>query len=300
MTNIKTYLNDLLAAPVGFSAVPSELRTNPEFIKALLCRPFDAYIEFEKPLQEKAVKSIFSCLSVFNYVPQTIQNDLGLIKDCIPLCSGYLYRYLQTSVKNDAALFLMAARHASKAYVWQMANEYLTKKGLSHYQLFDAGSFNAFLETQSLLAPEDDEKTLPFMANKSVVLEALEYQPQLFTRLNSILKNDVEVARAAVSRFYVMYKDAGSAAKDDADLAIEYVISEASYYQDSDEFLGIYWEEISARLRNSKDFYLRLLHQCKKAIAENAVKGSIANVLLKDILNLAPEAIANNTELKIK
>ncbi len=271
-----------------FLLIPNAIQSDPKFIKTLLCRPFNEYIAYHESETEWAVKSLFSYLEVFKYVPQTIQNDLGLIKDCIPHCSGYLYRYLQTSVKNDAALFLMAARHASKAYVWQMANEYLTQKGLSHYQLFDAGSFNAFLETQSLLAPEDDEKTLPFMANKSVVLEALEYQPQLFSRLNSILKNDVEVARAAVSRFYVMYKDAGSAAKDDADLAIEYVISEASYYHDSDEFLGVYYDEISVRLRNSKDFHQQLLQSCSDAIAEKRIFGRIVNNLLRDVKRLAP------------
>jgi hypothetical protein len=159
-------------------------------------------------------------------------------------------------------------------------------KELSHYELFDAGSFNAFLETQSLLAPEDDENTLPFMANKSVVLEALEYQPQLFSRLNSSLKNDVEVARAAVSRFYVMFKDAGNAAKDDAGVVIAYIISEAVYHQDSDEFFGFYWNEISLQMRNSKNFRQQLLQSCSDAIAEKRICGRIASNLLSDIQRL--------------
>jgi hypothetical protein len=270
----------------NFLLIPTAIQSDPEFIKALLCRPFNEYIAYHESEPEWVVKSLFSCLEVFNYVPQTIQNDLGLIKECIPHCSGYLYRYLQTAVKNDAALFLMAARHASKAYVWQMANEYLTQKGLSHYQLFDAGSFNAFLETQSLLAPADNVRTLPFLANKSVVLEALEYQPQLFGRLNANLKNDVEVAHAAVSRFYAMFKHAGNAAKNDAGVAIEYVISEASYYHDSDEFLGVYWDEISLQLRNSNNFRQQLLQSCSDAIAEKRICGRIAGNLLSDIQRL--------------
>jgi hypothetical protein len=105
---------ELLKNPEGFLAIPTVIQSDPDFIKALLCRPFNEYIAYHESEPEWVVKSLFSCLEVFEYAPQTIQNDLGLIQECIPLCSGYLYRYLQTSVKNDAALFLMAARHASK------------------------------------------------------------------------------------------------------------------------------------------------------------------------------------------
>ncbi len=296
--NIANHRQLLVENPANFNKLPTAQQSNPDFIKTLLCRTFNEYIEYEKPSSKWAVRSLFGCLEFFKYTPPAIQNNTELIQKCIPRCSGYLYRYLSPAVKNNPDLFIFAAKYASSKHIWKLANRYLAKNNLSHHQLFDYGTFSQFIEVQSILAPDDSEKTLPFLAEKSVVLKAIPHQPQLFSRLNKTLQNNPAVARAAIKRSHLMFNCAGIAVKDNAAAVIDYVIAEAQYYHDSDDFVGFYWDQISARLRNSKRFYLQLLKKCSSAIEKKQVRGLISRNLLSNLIQLAPQSIAADPQVQ--
>jgi hypothetical protein len=286
---IEKWIELISENPQELKNAPLNIRNEKSVVKAAICRPFDQLIE----INHDGITSFFKTLSVFEFVGPELRNNIEYIKELIPICSGYLFKYLDQNLRNNSELFLFALEYASKKYIKEMAEKSIDES--SHFnnfwEIIPRPEFECQLEHSCILNDSDSDLSLSFLSDKNTLLQAFEYQPIIYSHLNDSLKLDREIALKAVALYYGNFPFAPKELKGDLEFVITYLKNDAdgeSFY--SRNFDPIFWYEIDEKLIESKSLYLSMIHEIKfmdlkDLIITNAPKHIQNDVFILEYLN---------------
>ncbi len=290
---IEKWIELISKNPQELKNAPLNIRNEKSVVKASICRPFDQLIE----INHDGITSFFKSLSVFEFVGPELRNDIEFIKELIPICSGYLFKYLDQNLRNNSELFLFALEYASKEYIKEMAEKSIDESSRFNElrEIIPLPEFEFQLEHSSILNDSDSDLSLSFLSDKNTLLKALDYQPIIYYHLNDALKRDREIALKAVAMYYGNFPFAPKELKGDLEFVITYLKNDA--YGErcySRNFKPVFWDEIDEKLIESKSLYLSMIHEIKfmdlkDLIITKAPKDIQNDVFINEYLNSKPK-----------
>lgn len=265
MEGIDTWIEKVTDNPNNFKKAPENYRAKKELIKVSICRPFIDYITYDS--DKWHVKDMFKILELIKETP--LRSDYDLIRELIPVTSGYLYKHLDNDLKKKEELFLYALEHATPDYVLKMAQSYLDSNVdleeisdlVCEYDLY------SWLEDSSILNHLDSALNLPFLMDKDVVSKAIKIQPSIFLNIPGELKNDHDIASLAIRGNSYLIDELSDELCDNLEIAIAYtqkIIEDFPGQKDEDAWHHCCvdrWDMISERLKNSKELYRSILER---------------------------------------
>jgi hypothetical protein len=259
--SIQQWIEIISENPKELKNAPLDIRNNKSVVKAALCQPFKEFVENNS---HSEVASFDKSLSVFEFAGPNLRNDIEYIKELMPICSGYLFKYLDQDLRANSDLFLFALKYASKEYMIELAEKSVDESSVFNdfWEIIPRPQFEFDLEHKTILNNTDDSSSLEFLNDKRTILTAIDYQPIIYFRIGEELKQDYEIAFKAVSLYYGNFPLIPLNLKGDLEIVITYLVNEAKESVNyTRNFQPIFWDQIDQALKQCKDLYLRMIHE---------------------------------------
>jgi len=257
------WIEIVIENPEELKTAPDHIKEDKRVVKATLCRPFDEYIKFDF---EGDFVTIFEFFEIFQFVGPNLRKNEDFIKELFPLCSGYLFKYLDPDMRNSKQLYLTALKYSSKDYIFKLAQNFIKESEIYSdlNSILDPVAFESFLLNGMILLETDNDETMSFLSEKETILFALEYQPLTYKLINQTLKLDNDIALKAIECFDTNFYYIPNDLRGNLEIVIAYLKSavktEITY---SRIFEPTFWDSIDFELRNQSDLYIEMINQIK-------------------------------------
>jgi hypothetical protein len=279
---IKDWLEKVQLDPFKLKSAPHAIRENKSVVKASLCRSFKDYISFS--LDGWHVDGLFEKLAIFESVGYNLRRDKLFLREIIPLCSGFIFKYLDDDFRTDKNLFLFCLQHATEDYIYQMLNEYLEENEEEDLDFVNFDSFDYALINCELIKDTDNENNLAFLAEKNFMEKALILVPSLYSEVSESLKADKQITLIAVQGSQWNFCAIPTSLSNDIDIVMAYLDGEAGNLH----FDPLYWDEIGDVLKNDINFYKEMINKWGfknlKYIFKRAPEHILQDELIKEYL----------------
>ena len=196
MSEKANYIEKLKEKLELLKTLPKEYLADKDIIRAALVRKWYEYID---NYDFQWVNS-FEILELFKYADATLRYNKDFVTELIASCSGYLFEFLPSALRNDEKIFFFALKHSGFEYVYErLLEDAVTDDDEEWSRDYIEGiEFIIYSNiTNNKTITKYAGETL--LNNKSVVLKILEFDPTDFVFFSDTLKDDYDVAMAAVS-----------------------------------------------------------------------------------------------------
>lgn len=284
------HIEDLKKDPYSLKKIPKEYLTDKEIIKAALVRPWNDY-EFN-----------FAVLELFKEADKSLRYDVNFVKELMKSCTGYLFEYLPSALRDDEEILFFALQHSGFDYVYEIIKAQEDPDDEEFYENYlDDISYEleCYVSNQMTIMKYAGKNILN---NKEVVLKTLEFEEYGFSNFGDALKDDKEVALDAVNQDATNYTLISDRLKDDEEIALAAAEGNGEFLEGfydikiTWDYLNTYFfTYLSDRLKHDKLFLIKLIQDSYGA--ENIIK--YIPVELKDDRDIVALVITkDNTLLK--
>ena len=196
MSEKANYIEKLKEKPELLKTLPKEYLADKDIIRAALVRKWYDYID---NIDFQWVNS-FKMLELFKYADATLRYNKDFVKELIVSCSGYLFEFLPSALRNDEKILFFALKHSGFEYVYERLLEDAVPDDDEEWSrdYIEGIEYLIFLNiTDNKTITKHAGETL--LNNKAIALKILEIDPTDFVFFSDTLKDDYDVAMAAVS-----------------------------------------------------------------------------------------------------
>ena len=196
MSEKANYIEKLKEKPELLKTLPKEYLADKDIIRAALVRKWYEYID---NIDFQWVNS-FEMLELFKYADATLRYNKDFVKELIVSCSGYLFEFLPSALRNDEKILFFALKHSGFEYVYERLLEDAVPDDDEEWSrdYIEGIEYLIFLNiTDNKTITKHAGETL--LNNKAIALKILEIDPTDFVFFSDTLKDDYDVAMAAVS-----------------------------------------------------------------------------------------------------
>lgn len=212
MSENKRYIEVVRKDFNALKNLPKEYLADKDTVKAALVRKWYEYIEFDH-----GYPTMFLGLENFKLADSTLRYNKDFVKELIPLCSGYLFSYLPSALRNDKELFLLALSHVGEDYVISKLKNNCQDEGerWDEMGILDI-EFDLRCEIGRMSITKKAGENL--LKDEDVVYEILDFEPASFCNVDSLFYNNRNVALKAVSKGCYNYSYLSNELKQDKDI----------------------------------------------------------------------------------